>query len=348
MKAVQDVVRRTDQIQQRNPALGFIYGVVKKFGDDQAGYLAALIAYYAFFSLFPLLLVFVTILGFVLSSHPDLRQKVVDTVASKIPLLDPNQLKTLHGSGIGLAIALVLTVLAGIGVIMAFEHAMDEIWGVPMHRRPNFFVSRLRALIMLAVLGATALGATAVSALSARGGIFGVIGPAGSAVLNIAILVVAFKVLTSADVSWRDVVPGAVVGGVALTILQIGGALFVQRTLKNANRTYGQFATVIALLSWLYLGAQITIYAAEINVVKAKRLWPRSLTEGPTEADRKVYARRAETEEQRPDEAIDVRFDAPPASPPANGGPQEGQGGEERQERPAAVPMQRGRSRQQL
>ena len=140
------------------------------------------------------------------------------------------------------------------------------------------------------------------------------------------------------------VIPGAIVGGIALAILQIGGALFVQRTLKNANRTYGQFATVIALLSWLYLGAQITIYAAEINVVKAKRLWPRSLTEGPTEADRKVYARRAETEEQRPDEAIDVRFDARPA----NGGSQEGQSAEERRERPASAPMQRGRSRQQL
>ena len=351
MKAIQDVLRRIDQIQQQNSMLGFIYGVVKKFGDDQAGYLAALIAYYAFFSLFPLLLVFVTILGFVLSSHPDLRQKVVDTVASKIPLLDPNQLKTLHGSGIGLAIALVLTVLAGIGVIMAFEHAMDEIWGVPKHRRPNFLVSRSRALIMLAVLGVAALGATVVSSLSGLGGIFAVIGPVGSAALNIAILVVAFKVLTSADVSWQDVIPGAIVGGIALAILQIGGALFVQRTLKNANRTYGQFATVIALLSWLYLGAQITIYAAEINVVKAKRLWPRSLTEGPTEADRTVYAGRAKAEEQRPDETVDVRFDAPAAGSQANDGPQESQGGEERQdrqERPAAVPMQRGRSRQQL
>jgi YihY family inner membrane protein len=362
MNKIQDVLRRIDEIQQQNRVLGFIYAVVKKFGDDQAGNLAALIAYYAFFSLFPLLLAMVTILGFVLSSNPGLRQNVVNTVASKIPLLDPSQINSLHGSGIGLVVALVFTLLAGIGVIMAFENAMDEIWGVPKRKRPNFLVSRLRALIMLGILGVAALAATVVSSLSGLGGIFVLVGLVGSVALNTAILAVAFKVLTSADVSWEDVIPGAIVGGIALTILQTAGSLFVQRTLKNANRTYGQFATVIALLSWLYLGAQITIYAAEINVVKARRLWPRSITGGPTEADRSVYGQRAKTEEQRPEETVHARFDTPSRAlgqpetpplgglagaptPPADGGPQEEQGGEER---PATAPMQRRRSRQQL
>jgi YihY family inner membrane protein len=311
MKAIQDVLRRIDAIQQRNRVLGFVYGVVKKFGDDQAGYLAALIAYYAFFSLFPLLLVMTTILGFVLRHHKALRMSIEKTVSSRIPVIDATQVSNLKGSGLALAIGLVLTLLAGIAVVQAFQHAMDEVWGVPIRSRPNFFVSRLRAIIMLGVLGAATLLATAVSSLGELGGILHTVGLLGSVILNIAIVAVAFKVLTAADVSWRDVMPGAVLAGVALTILQAAGTALVAHQLKHANRTYGTFALVIGLLSWLYLGAQITIYAAEVNVVKARRLWPRSLVDTPTAGDQKAFEARARIEERRAGETIQVIFDKP-------------------------------------
>jgi uncharacterized BrkB/YihY/UPF0761 family membrane protein len=154
---------------------------------------------------------------------------------------------------------------------------------------------------MLAVLGIATLAATAVSNLP-----FGFL---GSLLLNIGIAVVAYKVLTVADITWPDVLPGALVAGVALTLLQTFGGLLVRHTLKNASATYGTFAVVIGLLSFIYLGAQIFLYAAEINVVKKKHLWPRSLVDDPTAGDQEVFTQRAKIEERRPDENIRVSFD---------------------------------------
>src|SRR5438445_651907 len=181
MQAIQDVSRRVDAIQKQQSFLGFVIGVVKKFGDDQAGYLAAIISYYAFFSLFPLLLVFATVLGFVLQSNHKLQEKIVTTVQHNFPLGQSFQIGHLRGSVVGLVFAL----LAGIGVVQALQYAMDEIWGVPKRKRPNFFVSRLRALVMLAVLGLAMLVATAVSNVP-----FGFL---ASLLLNIGIAAVAFK-----------------------------------------------------------------------------------------------------------------------------------------------------------
>ncbi|HEX9316336.1 MAG TPA: YihY/virulence factor BrkB family protein [Actinomycetota bacterium] len=302
MQAIQDVMRRIDAVQKANSFLGFVIGVVKKFGDDQAGYLAALVAYYAFFSIFPLLLVFATVLGFVLQNNHRLQDSIIKTVQNNFPVLGQSfQIGHLRGSGIGLIIGLVFALLAGIGVIQALQYAMDEIWGVPKRRRPNFFVSRLRALIMLAILGVAMIAATAASNLP-----FGFL---GSLLLNIGIAVVAFKVLTVADVTWMDVLPGALVAGAGLTLLQTFGGLLVRNTLKNANATYGTFGLVIGLLSFIYLGAQITLYAAEINVVKKKHLWPRSLVDDPTPGDQEVLTQRAKIEERHPDENIRVSFD---------------------------------------
>jgi YihY family inner membrane protein len=301
MKAIQDVMRKVDAIQKSKSFLGFVIGVVKKFGDDQAGYLAALVAYYAFFSLFPLLLVFTTALGFVLQNNPDMQKSITDTLHNKVPILQFLQIGQLKGSGLALVIGLVFALLAGIGVIQALQYAMDEIWGVPKRKRPNFFVSRLRALIMLAVLGLGVVAATAAAALP-----FGFL---GSVILNIGIALVAFKVLTVADITWKDVLPGAAFAGVILTLLQTFGGLLVKHTLKNAGPTYGSFAIVIGLLSFIYLGAQLTLYGAEINVVLKKHLWPRSLVDEPTPGDEQVFTQRAKIEERRRDENIRVTFD---------------------------------------
>jgi uncharacterized BrkB/YihY/UPF0761 family membrane protein len=301
MQAIQDVQRRVDEVQRQKSSLGFVIAVAKKFGDDQAGYLAAIISYYAFFSLFPLLLVFATVLGFILQNNHKLQDRIITTVQHNFPLGQSFQIGHLRGSGVGLVIGLVFALLAGIGVVQAIQYALDEVWGVPKRKRPNFFVSRLRALVMLAVLGVAMLVATAVSNVP-----FGFL---ASLLLNIGIAAAAFKVLTVADITWLDVLPGALVAGGGLTLLQTFGGLLVRHTLKNAGATYGAFAVVIGLLSFIYLGAQIFLYAAEINVVKKKHLWPRSLVDDPTPGDEKVFTQRAKIEERRPDENIRVSFD---------------------------------------
>jgi YihY family inner membrane protein len=322
--AITRVVARLDAYQRQHPWLAFPTGVMKKFGDDQSGYLAALVAYYAFFSLFPLLLVFVTVLGFVLGGNPALRGKIVNTVAVQIPVIG-GQIKDtahpIHGNGLALAVGIAGTLLAGLGVIQALQHGMDEIWDVPRVDRPNFLWSRLRAILLLAVLGVGSLASTLLSGIAASGGSFGgalkLGGIAASLALNFALFLVSFRVLTSAKIRWSDVVPGAVVAALAWAALQSAGTYYVGHQLRHASATYGFFAVVIGLLSWIYLGAQVTFLAAEVNVVKARRLWPRGLQPPLTEADRQALAEQAKQQEIRPEQRIRVEFD--PASAAGTG-----------------------------
>jgi uncharacterized BrkB/YihY/UPF0761 family membrane protein len=101
------------------------------------------------------------------------------------------------------------------------------------------------------------------------------------------------------------------VAAVAWEILQVVGGLYVNHVVRHASATYGNFALVIGLLSWLYLGAQMTLYAAEINVVGARRLWPRSLLHSPpTIGDEETLTALAKVEERLPAQEIEVRFDA--------------------------------------
>jgi YihY family inner membrane protein len=307
-------MRGVDSIQQRHAWIAVPFAVVKKFGDDQAGYLAALIAYYGFFSIFPLLLVFVTVIGMILGSGSQLAATIQDSALSQFPVIGQQiKVSSLGASGVALAIGIATALWAGMGVTQAAQNAMNEIWDVKRKDRPNFLVGRLRSLIMLALLGVFVLAATALSGIAAsvgRGIWIRVISIAGSLAVNLGLYLVAFRVLTSKDVKWRDVLPGAAFGALVWTALQFLGTYYIQHQVANARSTYGAFALVLGLLVWIYLGAQITLYAAEINVVLKARLWPRSLIQPPlTEADQHTYARAAKAEEQRPEERVEVAFD---------------------------------------
>lgn len=318
---VKKLVGKVDVYQRSHAWVGFPIAVFKKFGDDQAGYLAALVAYYAFFSLFPLLLVLVTILGFVLGNNPELQQRVVDSVLSQMPVIGDQirgNVHSIRGNGIALAVGIAGTLWAGLGVVQAFQHGMNEIWDVPRTGRPNFLWSRIRAILLLGILGIGSLVSTFLSGLGSAGGTFGPALKAGSVVaslaLNFALFLMAYRVMTSAKVRWRDVAAGAAVAGVAWAALQAVGTYYVGHQLKNASATYGTFAIVIGLLSWLYIGAQVTYLAAEVNVVKARRLWPRSLQPPLTDAERRALTRSAKQQKARREERISVRIDDPSRS----------------------------------
>jgi YihY family inner membrane protein len=312
---IEAIARRVDRFQQRRRWTAFPYAVVKKFGDDQAGNLAALVAYYGFFSLFPLLLVFVTILGIALRSNPSLQQKILGSALKNFPLIGSDLQKNVHSlSGhttFSLVIGIVLTLWAGLGVIRAMETALNSVWDVPFKHRPNFMFSVLRALVMLAVLGATTILSAAAGGVGTGSTIWWwwVVGILVSLLLNFALFMLAFRILPVADVSWADVRSGAIVGAVAWTILQAVGGYYVGHQLKGASSTYGTFAIVIGLLAWMYLGAQITLYAAEINVVKLHTLWPRSMVQPPlTEADRRELERLAKVEERREEQTVETKI----------------------------------------
>ena len=315
MKLLDDTVDRIDRFQRRHPSVAFPLAVVKKFGDDKAGYLAALIAYYGFLSMFLLLVVFVTVLGFLLHGDTHLQKSLVHSVLGQFPVIGRQiSVKSLSTSGAALAVGIVGTLWGGLGVVKAAQNAMDTVWNVPLRSRPTFVTSLVRALYLLGVLGVAAIGATILSGVATGSSGVGVgwkiAGLIGSIVLNFAVFLLAFRILTVAKLSWNDVLPGAVVAAIAWQALQLSGAYLVGHQVKNASPTYGVFALVIGLLWWLYMGAQITIYAAEINVVRARRLWPRALRNPPqTNADVVTLRGEAKQEERVAPETVDVRFD---------------------------------------
>jgi membrane protein len=314
-------VQRLDRFQQRHRVLAFPFAVRQKFAEDQGGYLAASVTYYAFFSIFPLLLVLVTLLGYALDGDPDLQRRVLDSALADFPVIGPqleDNVHSLTGSATALVIGIGVAVWAGTGVALAVENALDHIWGVPIRRRANPLMARLRALLWIAVLGGTTILGTVLASASAIANY----GPAVrlvaliiSLAINIAVFLAVFRVLTSHRPSWRELLPGALVAAFAWEILQTLGGYIVDHQLRHASNTYGVFAIVIGLLSWMYLGAMVTLLSAEINVVRAHRLWPRSfslISEQPlTLGDEDALRQRAGVEERRADEDVSVAFESP-------------------------------------
>lgn len=309
-------LRRADRYQRGHRWVAFPLAVGKRFGESGAGMLAATIAYYGFFSLFPLLMVFTSIAGIALKGRMDLQEQLVRSALSQFPVIGTQireEVGSIDGSGVAVAVGFALAMWAGLGGVRAAQVAMDTVWDVPRKRRPGMPASVGRASLMLVILGVFVIGAAVLAgaATSAPGAIGTTLGLLGSGLLNLAMFTVAFRMLTSASVTWRDVLPGACVTSVAWTALLAAGGWIVEGRLASSSDVYGTFAIVIGLLGWLYLGAQITLLGAVINVVLAKRLWPRSLQGNDlTEADERALRRSAGQEERREEETVAVDFEA--------------------------------------
>jgi YihY family inner membrane protein len=305
-------LRVFDRYQQRHTWLAIPMAVLKKFSDDQGGSLAGLLAYYLFVSLFPLLLVMVTILGFVLQGYPGAASSVEHSVLSQFPVIGEQiEVHALSGHVAALVIGLLLSLWGGLGVTNAVHNAFDQVWAVPHKDRPDFLQWRLRGLLLLGSLGLLFIVSTAVSGL-----ITGLGGPAVkvaaiviSLLVNFALFLAAFRFMTAATIGTSCLWIGVITAAVLWEILQLVGGVYINHVWRHASSTYSQFALVIALFVWLHLGAQVTIYAAEINVVLTRRLWPRSLF-GPPEvgADRKTLTALAKVEERHESEEVDVSF----------------------------------------
>jgi len=280
-------LRRFDEYQQRKPVLALPLGIVKKFSDDEGGSMVSLIAYRAFFSLFPLLLLMTTILGYLLAGNEELHKEVVNSTLSQFPIIG-NQLKggELRGSGVALVVGIVGSVLAGLGVVLETEQTFNRCWGVPKAAERGFVGSRLRGIALLVVLGGLAVVSTVVSGLAAGGASFlgaeGEVAGLGIAtVLNLLVFGAVFRLLTTDTVGTRALIPGVVVATVGWEVLQVLGGWYISHEVRNASAVYGTFALVIGLLAWIHLGATFVVLGAETNVVRARGLWPRSMLGGP-------------------------------------------------------------------
>lgn len=308
-------VRRADRFQQRHAVLGFPFAVFQKFGNDQAGAKATLMAYYGFFALFPLLLLFATVLGWVLPHNPALRDSLLDSALRNFPVIG-DQLRSyaqpLGGSTTALVVGILGTLYGTFGIGLAAQNAMNTVWNIPFVRWPDIWRRYARTLGFIVLLGLPTVASTVLVTIATTvpsGTAVSVLATIGAAVINFAVFVLAFMLLTADPLGVADVALGALCATVFWQVLQRIGIWYVDRELRNASATYGQFAIVIVLLTWLYLSSQLTLWAAEINVVVRYRLWPRSMTQPPlTEADRLVFERLVRMEVRRPEVRARTRF----------------------------------------
>ena len=309
------LIRRGDKFQQRHGALGFPFAVLQKFGNDQAGSKAALIAYYGLFAVFPLLMLFTTILGYVLHNNDQLRKDLVDSALGSFPIIGPqlqSQVHTLSGSAFAVVIGGLLLLYGAIGLGLATQSAMNKVWNIPYVRWPSLLMRYLRGVAILVLLALSTIGLTLLTGfatLASHEGISTALLLGGSLVLNFALILVAYMVMTAEKLTWRDVVLGAALATVFWQTLQLIGSWYVGRELQHRTEIYGFFGIVIVLLTWIYLGAQLFLLAAEINVVQRYRLWPRSVTQPPlTAADKAVFERLARMEIRRSEVQLQVGF----------------------------------------
>ena len=336
MNPIERAIRMIDRMQRSWRPAAFVFGVVKKFGDDQASSLAALLTYYGFLSVFPLLLLLVTVLGLVAGGGGSIEHRVLHSALAQFPVIGQSNdahgqssladnISSLHRSSpAGLAVGIAGLLWGSLGISQNGQYAMAQVWNVPKIDRPGFVPRLLRSLLLLLSLGVFLAVSTGLSGLATFNGSHsaparvGVL--AASLVVNIAMFVVVYRILTPKTIAWRLHLPGAVIGGVAWSVLQSVGAFLVGHELRNMSQVYGFFATVLGLLWWIYLAAQVVLYSAEINVVWARRLWPRSMVQPPlTPADRRVLAAEASVEQRRPEVHVSIDEtggDAPPAPAP--------------------------------
>jgi YihY family inner membrane protein len=287
---IQRLVDGFDAFQQRHVWLAIPFAVIKKYGDDRGGYLAALIAYYGFLSVFPLLLTMVTVLGIALSDNPDLQAKIVDSALGQFPIIGQqleHNVNAINGNPLALVVGVVGSLWGAFGVTAALQNAFNDTWGVPLRKRANFVFSRLRGLLLflalLVFIGGSAVLTAVATGVATVGFLARAMSTGGTLLLSFALYLAAFKVLTVRDVGFRDILPGSVLAAVGWTVLQVVGGLIVQHQIRHATALYGFFGIVLGMVFWIYLIAQITVYAAELNVVLAEHRWPRSLSEPPPE-----------------------------------------------------------------
>ena len=317
---------RIDRFQRRHNSLGFPLAVIYKFFDDRGTYLSALVTYYAFVSLFPLLLLFYSGLGFFLQGDTHLRHTLSTSVLQDFPVIGSklsNNITGFHGSGLGLAIGILGTLYGGLGAMQAAQAGFNTIYGVPRNRQPNPIKSRARSLALVGLLGSGVILSTALAAILATAN--GISSQLGLAVhvagyglnyaLNVALFSAAFKLLTVLDLRARQVLPGSMVAAGAWTLVQTFGSSYIGHALKHSDHLYGVFAVVLTTLAWLYVQSLILMLSAEINVVLHRRLWPRSLLTPFTDnvvltpADRRAYELYAKTQRFKGFETVTAEFE---------------------------------------
>lgn len=293
------LVLMLDVWQQRHSKIGFIHGVIRKYLDDEAGYRAALLAYYGFLSIFPLLLVLTTVLRMVLYNDPELSNQIIRNAVNYFPAIGHDLQESVHSldrTGLVLLVGILLTLFGARGVADVLRGSFDHIWQVPFSRRSRLPGSLLRSFTIIIVAGLS-LAITplvfgyALAFMPNR--LFGLLSTLFTAFVLFWVLIFIMKVGTSTRQPFRRIWVGALVAVISLGILQTTGSVIVAKELQHLDSLYGTFALVLGLIFWLYIQAQVLLFCLEIDSVRHFKLWPRSLAPPDTpltDADHAAYS----------------------------------------------------------
>ena len=324
---VNRIIAWADRVQRRHGVLGFPYAVIKKYGDDDGGREAALITYYGFLSIFPLLLLAVAVLSRVLADNPELRQRLItEIVPQALQSTVENSVKTLPTSTLPFIAGLIGLLFSGTGVVFSASQTLNHVAAVPRRLRGGFATRYVRVFVMLAMLllGAVAAGAltVVVTALPDVPGAERAAAVLGSAVVIFAVLLFGARVLLARSAPVRALWPAAVLGAAAVTLALNLGAPILARLVSKAGPVYGSFATVAGMFALLYLVNQALVYAAEVAAVRSAGLWPRALdVNRPTAADVRAMALLAREQERIPAARVELRLVSRDSSTAGNGSP---------------------------
>jgi YihY family inner membrane protein len=271
--------------------------VLKKYGDDRGGSLSALVAFYGFLAVFPLLLLFVTIAGIVLGSNKEAEQRVINSALSEFPVIGDKISQSITALHRATPLAFVVSVIGllwgSLGVTNHLQQASAIMWDVPRSKEASLPLRVLRGLLLLGTIAAAVVGSAVLAGLSTIGSGKHSSGVAywaytliGAAVVNLGAYLVALHILAPKGTPWRRLLPGTLIGGIGWTALETLGGLLVGHAFRHATQLYGFFGLVLGLVFWISLGSQLFIYSGETNVVLDRRLWPRHLDEPPPQVVR--------------------------------------------------------------
>jgi len=314
VEPLRKVMGAADRWQRRFPWAGVPYAVMKKFGDDNANLVVVALAWYGFTAIFPLLLVVVTLFGFI--GAASIGQGIIKTL-HEFPVIgtsfNPANPDALHGSTLGLIVGLIGLVYGAQGVTQTAQQAMATVWNIPQTQRTGFLPRLGRSLAgLITIGGAFIVNAFVTSYATAGTTSYAIRIPvlAGLLIINVVLYFATFTLLTAKVIGPRGLLPGAILGAIAFTALITLGTGLLTHQLKNASATYGAFGSIIGIVLLLLLLAKLSMYAAELNPVLARRLYPRALPMGgePTDADRQVLASLVHAEQRRDDQVIGVGF----------------------------------------
>jgi membrane protein len=320
-----------DRFQRHTTLLGLPIGVVYKYFDDQGSYLAAIITYYAFVAIFPLLLLGTTALGVLLQGDPELEQQVLDSALAQFPVIGTEL--GIPGGLSGSVTAIVLGSLAALygalGLGQAIQNATNIAWSVPRNSRPNPILLRAKSLVLLLIGGVALLAVIVLSILASETEVLGETVASyewpialTSVVVNTAVLTLFFRLAAARHHSMRSAVPGAALVAVTWLLIQRFGAFYVSQVLKSTSEMNQTFGLVLGLLGVIFIAAVSGVMGMELNAVLERRLWPRALltpfTDSVelTEADRRAYAGYARAQRHKGFETVEVTFDGIPALRP--------------------------------